>query len=267
MLERSAACAASRGPARPDCIINPAAMSDDAKQAAAQRRAEERERRQQRIRDAGATRMAKITGAAGSRDYKERVEPVREPADTTDDLTVAGDAAGAVDPPVPSLDDLRALLQAQSPVGEGANPDFQTLLDMMGDAQATAPGAPGAAAAARPKHRAIDSHYFELLHLLISAYLGVYAALTSVRSLVPLFTALQIGLVALQATVGQWGFAFTDLPFIGLFLGMLPPHRRNQLRYVGVAFSIGRHVYRDLAVLVFAYGLASRGGSDYARVH
>lgn len=217
----------------------------------AQKRAEERERRQKRIREAGSSRMAKITGVAGSKDYKEPPARAYEPAELEP----------AADPAVPSISDAPAPDSFPS-FGANGPPDLQTLFAMMSDPDAVQNAQ--TAQPAKPRKKQVDSRYFDSLRLVTFVLLGVYSACSPVQGIFPLFMLLELAVFALQYTAGS-GFSLSDLPFIGMFAGMLPSGRRSQLQYAGMAFLVARSAYRDLAVFVFAFGVCSLN-ANYARI-
>ena len=280
-------------------------MADSAKEEAAKRRQAERERRQNRIKASSANRMAKITGVAGTRDYKEDVKPIAlttnssNSSNSSDSINISNISNGnefngtngssgnektdvAGDPEVPSLHDL---LNGKGPTDlsslfaqlRKANPqagfDGEGVPDIWGSKAMDANGASGASSTngatsanrGLNKSKPLNSHYFDLMHLVLAFGLGLYAAFYNPSKVVPIFSAGEIVLLSLQLLAGQPGFSFMDLPFIGLFMNMLPSNRKNQLQFVGMFVTLVRHAYRDLAILVFAFGVATYGSIEYIR--
>ncbi|GMM52200.1 hypothetical protein DASB73_031630 [Starmerella bacillaris] len=278
-------------------------MADSAKEEAAKRRQAERERRQNRIKASSANRMAKITGVAGTRDYKEDVKPIAlttNSSNSSDSINSSNisnssnsfngngtsgnektDVAG--DPEVPSLHDL---LNGKGPTDlsslfaqlRKANPqagfDGEGVPDIWGSKAMDANGTNGTSGTngtntvanrGLNKSKPLNSHYFDLMHLVLAFGLGLYAAFYNPSKVVPIFSAGEIVLLSLQLLAGQPGFSFMDLPFIGLFMNMLPSNRKNQLQFVGMFVTLVRHAYRDLAILVFAFGVATYGSIEYIR--
>lgn len=217
----------------------------------AQRKAE-RERRQERIKQSSSGRLAKITGAAGSKDFKT---PVSECS-----LAEASQNAGCKEPEHNS--DFQQFLKQN---GE-TDPLFAMLAGQMKTQTDQKAEEHFANAQKRSIARADADLAWDVAHLLVSVLLGLYMALSNPWNITMAFLTAEGLLFASKVMLGHQNSGFPAVAMLAPVLGMLPRNRQRQLSVVGVLVNALRSAYKDIAIALLVYGCASSGGRNFARL-
>lgn len=255
----------------------------------------EREKRQARIRAAGGSRLAKITGVAGTEDYKAPVDLSARPqtqlelpssgsplagsapsagnsaansttnsaANSLADGAAAGDAQAAAlagslaDGPMADFmnDPLFAMLANQGRGADGVLPDGTPQKQTAAQAQAYQ----------RSVSRVNIEYWWNFVYFLTSVGVGLYAARVDPWVAPKLFLGAQAALLGVRVVLGHHDHGMPMISMLAPLIGMLPANRKRQLGVVAGLIGALRLAYWSFAVIVFVYGLASGGGAQFDR--
>lgn len=228
---------------------------------AAQRKAE-RERRQERIRQSSTNRLAQITGAAGSQDFKKPVVERSLAESKKEAPSIATDNAVSTE----TNDDFMQFLKQ----GGESDPLFAMLASQLqgqaGPEGQKTEGQEHFAAAQRKSTARADAEFaWDVVHFVASICLGLYMALSNPWNFTMAFVTTEGVMIATKLVLGHQSSGFPAVAMLAPLMSMLPKNRQRQISVLGALINAARLSYKDMAIALLIYGCASVAGRDFVR--